>query len=87
MDVGVHVPRCLKEGLAWATDKCLWVVTNLLIKTATPLKLKNKGVLSVNNIVCIAMWSLVMYCNCFVIYYQLMLHGSTIKVYFMFSSM
>ena len=32
------------------------------------------------NIVSIAMWSLVMYFNCFIKYYQLMLHVSIIKI-------
>ena len=69
--VGVHVLRRLKEGLALATDKRLRVISNIMLfKTVIPLakKLKNKAVLNINNIVCIAMWSLVMYSNCLVIY-------------------
>ena len=42
----------------------------------TTKKLNNKTILGLNNIVCIAMWSLVLYSNCFVIYYRLMLRGS-----------
>ena len=83
MYVGIHESRPYKGELAWATDKWLRV-----IKTVIPLikKLKNKAILSLNNIVSVAMWSLVLYSNCFVIYYQLMLRGSTIRVCFMFSS-
>ena len=29
--VGVHVSRCLKEELAWATDKRLWVIRNMML--------------------------------------------------------
>ena len=29
----LHVVRCLKEGLAWATDKWLWVTVKLTILT------------------------------------------------------
>ena len=47
---------------------------------------KNKAVISLNNIVCVAMWYLVMYSNCFITYYQLMLHGYTIKICFVFST-
>ena len=43
------------------------------------MKLKSNVILSLNNIVCIAMWSLV-HSKCFIIYYRLMVHGSTIKV-------
>ena len=28
--VGVHVSRCLKEGLAWATDKQAWATDKQL---------------------------------------------------------
>ena len=28
--VGVHVSRCLKEELAWATDKQLWVIRHMM---------------------------------------------------------
>ena len=38
--VNVHVSRRLKEELAWAIDKWLWVISNLvLFKTAIPLKI------------------------------------------------
>ena len=65
--VGVHVSRRLKEKLAWATDKRLQVISNIMFSLTTK-KLKNKVVLSIFNIVCIGMWSLVMYSNCSVVY-------------------
>ena len=74
----MHIERCLKQELTWATDKRLQVISNM--------KLKSKAVLCLNNIVSVATWFLVMYSNCFKTYYRLMLHGSTIKVCFMFSS-
>ena len=38
--VNVHVLRHLKEELAWATDKWLWVISNtVLFKTVTPLRI------------------------------------------------
>ena len=82
--MGRCVLRCLKQELAWGTDKWLQVIKNkMLLKYCyTTKKVKKKAILSSNNIVCTAMWSLVMYSNCLVIYYQLMLHGSTIKVCF-----
>ena len=37
--VGVHIPRRLKEELAWATDKWLQVINNIILfKTVTPLR-------------------------------------------------
>ena len=67
--MGVNVSRRLKEELAWATDKWLQVISNIMLfKTVIPLKLKNKVILSLFNIVCVAMWSLVTYSNCLVIY-------------------
>ena len=37
--VGVHVSRCLKEELAWATDKQLRVISNIMLfKTVIPLR-------------------------------------------------
>ena len=34
--MGLHVSRCLKEGLAWATDK---VISNIMLfKTVVPLR-------------------------------------------------
>ena len=62
-----HVSRRLKEELAWATYKRLWVIIEMLFKTVggTSEELKNRAVLSVSNIVCIAMWSLLVYPNCF----------------------
>ena len=58
----------------------------LIYSNFTTKNLKNKAVLSLNAIVCIAMWSLVTYSKCFVIYCRLMPHGSTIKVCFIFRS-
>ena len=68
--VGVHVSRRLKVELAWVTDKWLQVISNIMLfKTVIPLRnLKNKAVLSINNIVCVAMCSLVTYSNCLMIY-------------------
>ena len=65
------------------------VISNIMLfKTVivTTKKLKNKAILSLNNIVCVAKWSLVTYSNCLVIYNWLMMYGSTNKVLFMFSS-
>ena len=37
--VGVHVLKCLKEELVWATDKRLWVISNIILfKTVIPLR-------------------------------------------------
>ena len=68
--VGVHISRRLKKELVWAADRQLQVISNkMLFKTVVPLRnLKNKAVLNINNIVCVAMWSLVIYSNCLVIY-------------------
>ena len=63
--VGVHMSRCLKEELAWATNKRLWVISNIMIYTTK--KLRNIAVLYLNNTLCVGMWSLVTYCNCFLI--------------------
>ena len=52
--VGAHVSRHLKEELAWATDKRLWVISNIMFGCITK-KLKNKVISSLNNIVCVAM--------------------------------
>ena len=36
---GVHVSRLLKEELAWATDKWLQLISNMMLfKTVVPLK-------------------------------------------------
>ena len=64
--VGVQVLRRLKEELAWATDKWLQVIINN--DSHTTKKLKDKIVLSLCNVVYVAMWSLVTYSNCLVIY-------------------
>ena len=62
VDVDVCVSSHLKEELIWAIDKLLRVIsTIMLFKNSKSTKgLKNKAVL---NIVCIAMWPLVMYSN------------------------
>ena len=60
--------EALKEELPWATDKQLQGVCNIMLfKTAsyTTEEIKSKAVLSLNNTVCVAMWSLVMYSNYF----------------------
>ena len=38
--MGVHILRCLKEELAWATDKQLWVISNIML-FKTVLLLRN----------------------------------------------
>ena len=67
VDVDVRVSSYLKEELAWAVDKRLRVIsTIMLFKNSKSIKeLKNKAVLNLNNIVCVAMWPLVTYSNCF----------------------
>ena len=58
--VGVHLSRQLKEKLALDTDKQLQIISNvMLIKTVRYAinKLKNKAVLHLNIIVCIALWT------------------------------
>ena len=78
----IHISRCLKvNGVGYYSDIMLFQTA-----IATTKKLKNKAVLSLTNTVYVAIWSLPTYSNYFVIYYRLMQHGSTIKVYFMFSS-
>ena len=62
MCMGVCISKSLKEELAWATYKRLQVIINIM--SYTTKKVKNKAVLSLNNIVCIAVWSLVTYSNC-----------------------
>ena len=52
--MSVQVARCLKEELALAIDKWLWIIGNIMLfKTIIPLK--NKAVLSLNNIVHVAL--------------------------------
>ena len=63
---GIHISKCFKE-LACATDKWFRVISNL--NSYTTKEVKNKAILSLNSFTCIAMWSLVTYFNCFVIYY------------------
>ena len=48
--MGGHVSRRLKEELAWATDKRLQVISNIIFSHTTKT-LKNKVVLSLFNIV------------------------------------
>ena len=60
--------RLLKEELAWPTYKRFQFISNtMLFKTVicNSKELKNRAILSYQNIVCIAMWSLVMYSNYF----------------------
>ena len=60
--VGVNVLRYLKEDLAcqWATDKWLRIISNIMLFKTVILQ-----IVSHNNIVCIAMRSLVtqLFCN------------------------
>ena len=66
MCVGIHVLRHIKVELAWGTYRWLRVISNIMLfKSYTTKKLKNKAILSLNNI---AKWSLVTYSNCLVIY-------------------
>ena len=63
--MGIGISKSLKEKLAWATYKRLQVISNIMLfKSYTTKKLNNIAVLSLNNIVCIAVWSLVTYSNC-----------------------
>ena len=45
--MGIHVLRHLKEELAWAKDKQLWVISNYTTEEQT-----NKATLSLKNCVC-----------------------------------
>ena len=66
--IGIHVLRYLKEELAWATDEWLGVISKvMLFKQLYDCKKIKNNHFKLNNIVCVAMWSLVMYSNCFVI--------------------
>ena len=50
--VGIHVSRHLKEELAWAIDKWLWIISNIMLfKTViyTTKELKNKAVLNLKQ--------------------------------------
>ena len=60
----------LKRRAGLGTYKQPWVISNIMLfKAVIPLsKLKNGTILSLHNIVCAAMWSLVTYSNYFVIY-------------------
>ena len=78
--MGICVLRCLKGELAWATHKRLQIISNIMCYAT--MKLKNRAVSSLNNIVCVPVQSLVTYSNCFVIFYRLMLHSFNIKVCF-----
>ena len=54
----VCISRLLKEELAWAVDKWLWVISNILlfkICGCTSKELNSQAILSFNNIVCFAM--------------------------------
>ena len=49
-----------------ATYKWFWVISNMLSKNSyTSKELKNRAVLSFQDIACIDMWSIIMYYNCF----------------------
>ena len=48
----VRVSRLLKEELAWPADKQLNISYSYAAK-----ELKNKAILNLNNIMCVAMWS------------------------------
>ena len=60
--VKAHISKCLKEELAWAIDKQLQGISNkMLFKIVIPLR--NERIKPYNNIVCVAMWPLVMCSN------------------------
>ena len=73
--VDVHVLRYLKEELAWPKDKLLQVISNYF----TTKELENKAISGLNNIICIAVWSLITYSNCSIIKLILMHYVSTIE--------
>ena len=81
--VATHI-EVFKKQLAWATDKHLQVISNIMLfKAVIPLRDKIIKSFNLSNyIVCVAMWCLVMYSNCLVVYYQLILHGSTIRYFY-----
>ena len=56
----IHISTCLKEELAWHTDKWL-----LVINVSYTYQLYDKAVLGLNNIACIVMWPLLLYSNYF----------------------
>ena len=70
--VGVHISRYSKEGLAWATDKWLQVIsTIMLFKTIIPLRNSRIKPFYVSIILyaLLRTCSLVTYTSCFIIYY------------------
>ena len=69
--------------MARVTDKRIRIISNIMLSYATKT-LKNKAILSLNNIVCVAMQ--VVLINVFSNILRLLLHGSTIKACFMLSS-
>ena len=66
-DIDVCVSSYLKEELAWAVDKRLWVISTviLFLKSTKELKGTKKAVLNLKTIVYVAMWPLVAYSNYF----------------------
>ena len=54
----VHISSHLKEKLAWAVDKPLWVINTIMCYLKNSKSTKD-------NIVYVAMWPLVMYSNYF----------------------
>ena len=55
------VLRHIKEGLVWAIDKWLWVISNIMLKTSMVItkELKENAISVQINVVCGAGWSLV----------------------------
>ena len=49
IDIDIRVSSRLKEELAWATDKWLWVISTILMFNKTIIVLKNKAVLSLKQ--------------------------------------
>ena len=54
--VDICISSHLKEELAWAADKRLWVISTIMlfISSKELKELKNKAILNQKNIVCIA---------------------------------
>ena len=61
----IHI-KTFQEELAWATDKRLPAISNIMLFNKTVVPLRKWRIIHC-KFICIAMWSLVMYSNCFVI--------------------
>ena len=45
MYLGIHILKCLKEELAWATDKWFRITSNIILSYTTK-EIKNKAISS-----------------------------------------